>query len=319
MEITKKLAKNWSRVGSRAAFGMAAVDLGNELDQLMILTADVSTSAGLVRFKQTHPDKYLDVGIAEQNMIGIAAGLASEGKKVVTTTFAPFQSMRCLEQVRVDLAYMRHDVTMVGLASGLVLGTLGYTHCSIEDLAITRAIPNLTVLSPADCGETVKAFAAAVRHDGPVYVRLTGGAGNPIVYSEDYDFQIGKAVHLRAGEDVAIIATGTMVHKALEAAEQLAAQGVSASVVNMHTIKPFDTAAIDAACQSKLVVTVEEHNVVGGLGSAVAEYKSTLAGAPAQLIIGLEDEFKKSGAYTDMLEIHGLTPEKIAARIQVAL
>lgn len=319
MQITPKLAKNWSRVGSRAAFGMAAVDLGNEINNLMILTADVSTSAGLVRFKQTHPDKYLDVGIAEQNMMGIAAGLASEGKKVVTTTFAPFQSMRCLEQIRVDLAYMNHDVTMVGLASGLVLGTLGYTHCCFEDLAITRAIPGLTVLSPADCSETVKAFAAAVRHEGPVYLRLTGGSGNPIVYADDYDFTIGKAVELRQGKDVALLATGTMVHKALEAAELLADQQIDAAVINMHTIKPIDKAAIAAACQTKLVVTLEEHNLVGGLGSAVAEYKSTLAGTPPQLMIGLEDAFKKSGAYTDMLEDHGLTAEKIAAKISSAL
>jgi len=191
MIINNAKLKSWSRIGSRAAFGLAAMELGETVANLLVLTADVSTSAGLERFKKTFPDKFLDVGIAEQNMMGIAAGLASEGFKVITTTFAPFQTMRCLEQIRVNFGYMKQKVCMVGLASGVVLGTLGYTHCSIEDVAIMRAIPGMTIVSPADCGETVKATLAAINHGGSVYIRLTGGANNPMVYEQDYDFEIG--------------------------------------------------------------------------------------------------------------------------------
>ena len=164
MKITEATIKMWSRIGQRATFGMAALELGSQVDDLIILTGDTSTSAGLQRFKSSYPDKFLDVGISEQNMIGIAAGLASEGNTIFTSTFAPFQTMRCCEQIKVNLGYMRHKVNMVGLASGVVLGTLGYTHCCIEDVSIMRSIPNITVISPADCFETLKATLACVKH-----------------------------------------------------------------------------------------------------------------------------------------------------------
>lgn len=316
MKINEASVKMWSRIGSRAAFGMAALELGNTIDDFMVLTADVSTSAGLERFKKTFPDKFLDVGIAEQNMMGIATGLASEGIKVITTTFAPFQTMRCCEQIRVNLGYMSQNVCMVGLASGIVLGTLGYTHCCIEDIAIMRSIPGITVISPADCGETVKATFAAINHGESVYIRLTGGANNPIVYKDDYDFEIGKAITLRQGSDITIIAVGTMVYESLKAAEILDDRGISASVVNMHTLKPLDTLVIEKACElSKLIVTVEEHSIIGGLGSAVAEYKATLKKSPPQIFIGLPDKFGKAGEYKHLLEKYGLTANQIADRI----
>jgi len=316
MKINEASIKMWSRIGSRAAFGMAVLELGNTIDDFMVLTADVSTSAGLERFKKTFPDKFLDVGIAEQNMMGIAAGLASEGIKVITTTFAPFQTMRCCEQIRVNLGYMSQNVCMVGLASGIVLGTLGYTHCCIEDVAIMRSIPGITVISPADCGETVKATFAAINHGESVYIRLTGGANNPIVYKDDYDFEIGKAITLRQGSDITIIAVGTMVYESLKAVEILDDRGISASVVNMHTLKPLDTLVIEKACElSKLIVTVEEHSIIGGLGSAVAEYKATLRKSPPQIFIGLPDKFGKAGEYRYLLEKYGLTANQIADRI----
>ena len=219
MEINESSIKIWSRIGSRATFGMVAMELGSQIDDLVILTGDTSTSAGLQRFKSSFPEKFIDVGISEQNMIGIAAGLASEGTTVFTSTFAPFQTMRCCEQIKVNLGYMRHKVCMVGLASGVVLGTLGYTHCCIEDVSVMRSIPNITVISPADCCETVKATIASVYHEESVYIRLTGEAKNPSVYKEDYNFEIGKAVTLREGSDISIIASGTMVYEALKAAE----------------------------------------------------------------------------------------------------
>ncbi len=316
MEITKSNIKMWSTIGSRATFGLAALELGKTIENLMILTGDTSTSAGLDRFKKTYPKKFLDVGISEQNMMGIAAGLASEGMKVVTSTFAPFQTMRCCEQIKVNLGYMRHKVCMIGLASGVVLGTLGYTHCCIEDIAVMRSIPGITVISPADCTETVKATLAAIEHPESVYIRLTGGSGNPPVYDNDYSFEIGKANTLREGNDVTLIAAGTMVHPSLQVADILSQNGISAAVVNMHTIKPIDQTTIEKACRSSgLIVTVEEHSIIGGLGSAVAEFKATLRNAPPQLFIGLPDHYGKPGEYKDLLEKHGLTAPHIVRKI----
>ena len=308
--------KMWSKIGSRATFGIAALELGKTIDNLIVLTADLSTSAGLERFKKTFPDKFLDVGIAEQNMMGIATGLASEGYKVITTTIAPFQTMRCCEQIRVNLGYMNQNVCMVGVGSGIAFGTLGYTHCCIEDVSIMRSIPGITVVSPADCGETVKATLAAINHNESVYIRLTGAINNPAVYKDDYNFEIGKAITLCEGSDITIIAAGTMVYKSLEAADILSGGGISAAVVNMHTLKPLDTLAVEKACKSsKLIVTVEEHSIIGGLGSAVAEYKAGLAKSPLQLFIGLPDEFGKIGEYGDLIERHGLTANQIAETI----
>jgi len=317
MNINEASIKMWSRIGSRATFGIAALELGSQVDDLIILTGDTSTSAGLQRFKSSYPEKFLDVGISEQNMIGVAAGLASEGNTVFTSTFAPFQTMRCCEQIKVNLGYMRHKVNMVGLASGVVLGTLGYTHCCIEDVSIMRSIPNITVISPADCFETLKATLACVKHKESVYIRLTGGAKNQPVYKQDYDSIIGEAVTLREGEDITIIAAGTMVYKSLMAADILLEKGISSTVVNMHTIKPIDTAAIHKASNStKLIVTIEEHSIIGGLGTAVAEVKTTLQNSPPQLMIGLPDQYDKGGEYRDILERHGLTSQLIAQRIE---
>lgn len=320
MIIDKRKAITLSRIGSRATYGMTLLELEKDYDDLMVITADTSTSAGLDRFRKTVPDKFLDIGIAEQNGLGIAAGLASEGMTVALSTFAPFQTMRCCEQIKVNLGYMKHRVCFVGLASGVVLGTLGYTHCAIEDLAIMRAIPNITVLSPADCGETAKAVEAALKHDQSVYIRLTGGANNPPVYMENYDFEIGKAIELRQGTDVGMVATGTMVHVCLKAAEILAEDGIEASIVNMHTIKPIDRDAVRKLCEnSPLLVSVEEHNIIGGLGSAVAEAAAPLSQKPPHIILGITDSYERSGDYGDILDHYGLTAEKIAARIKQEL
>ena len=189
MKINDRNIKVWSTIGARATLGMAALQLAEEMDNLMVLTCDVSTSAGLDRYRKTYPEKYLDLGIAEQNMIGVAAGLASEGFNVITTTFSPFQTMRCLEQIKVNLGYMKQKVCMVGIASGLALGTLGFTHCCIEDIGVLRSIPGLSIISPADSLETVKALEAAVKFNGPVYIRLTGSSNNPIIYKKDYKFR----------------------------------------------------------------------------------------------------------------------------------
>ena len=315
MNINERNIKIWSTIGSRATLGIAALELAKTIDNLMVLTCDVSTSAGLDRFRKTYPEKYLDLGIAEQNMIGVAAGLASENFNVITTTFAPFQTMRCCEQIKVNIGYMKQKICMVGIASGLALGTFGYTHCCIEDVGILRSIPGITIISPADSLETVKALQAAVKSENPSYLRLTGSSNNPIVYNKDYEFKIGKSITLKEGKDITIFCAGSMVHQSLEAAKILETRNVSSKVVNMHTIKPIDKLAIEDCCNSELIVSVEEHNVIGGLGSAIAEHKSSLKKSPKQLFLGIKDTYSKGGNYKFLKEKHRLTPDKIAEDI----
>ena len=311
MEINDRNIKTWSAIGSRATFGMAVLDIAKKKENLMVLACDVSTSAGLDRFKKTFPEKYLDVGIAEQNMIGIAAGLASENYDVITTTFSPFQTARCCEQIKVNLGYMKQKVCMVGIASGLSLGTLGYTHCSIEDIGILRSIPNITIISPADGLETIKALEAALNHNQSCYIRLTGASNNPIIYKKDYNFEIGRSVKLKKGKDITIICSGAIVQECIKASEILEGNKINCAVINMHTIKPIDKLAVEDACKTNLIVSVEEHNILGGLGSAIAEYKSKLDKSPPQIFLGIKDTYDKGGEYKFLKEKHGLVAEKI--------
>jgi transketolase len=316
MIINERNIKMWSTIGARATFGLTALELAKEIENLMVLTCDVSTSAGLDRYRKTFPEKYLDLGIAEQNMIGVATGLASEGYNVITTTFAPFQTIRCTEQIKVNIGYMNEKICMVGIASGLALGTLGFTHCCIEDIGVLRSIPGITIISPADSLETVKAIKASVEFNGSTYIRLTGSSNNPIVYNQDYNFEIGKSIKLKEGKDITIFCSGASVYDCLQVSDTLGKKNVFASVINMHTIKPIDQLAISKACtSSKLIVSVEEHNIIGGLGSAIAEFKATLKNSPKLLTIGIDDYYSKGGGYEFLKEKHGLTPDKIVSNI----
>lgn len=311
-EINNSNTRQWSRIGSRGVFGQAILAVAQNHPEMMVISADLGNSSGLDRFKKTYPEQFLNIGIAEQNMIGVAAGLAKEGYNVFATSFAPFITMRAAEQVRMNLGYMGMNVKAVAIGSGVSMGFLGNSHYGIEDAAVMRAIPNITIVSPADCAEIFKTVQAAAKFDGPMYIRLTGAVGNPPVYTEDYSFEIGKAVILREPADVTLIATGSMVFESLEAANLLEASGIKAGVINMHTLKPLDYDALDLALKnSKLIVTVEEHSVIGGLGSAVAEYKAGLQDAPPQLILGLPDLFDVTGEYRYLLERHGLVATKI--------
>lgn len=320
LEINSRNARQWSRLGSRATFGTAILDVAETHPDLMVLSADLGNSSGLDRFIRAFPDQFLNTGIAEQNMVGVAAGLAKEGFNVFATSFAPFISMRGGEQVRMNLGYMHLNVKAVAIGSGIAMGLLGNSHYGLEDLAVMRTIPGLTVVSPADCSEIVKTVQAAARFQGPMYIRLTGGPDNPVVYDEDYDFQFGKAVPLRDGADVTLVATGTMVAQSLKAAEILAEAGIQVSVLNIHTIKPLDgEAIIEAAAKTGRLVTVEEHTVIGGLGSAVAEHLAATGTQVPQLMIGLPDKYVKAGQYGWMLEQLGLTGAAIAERVRLFL
>ena len=305
----------WSRLGSCGAHAMAMGYLAENDNSIIAMEADLCVHAGLDRFRKSYPENYINVGIAEQNMIAIAAGMASEGFKVFASTFASFAAARPLDQIRVNMGYMQLPVKLVGLTSGLSAGFLGPTHHGTEDMAIKRSIPNITILSPADSTETVKSVIAAAETDKPVYIRLTGVMGTPVVYKEDYDFCVGKAIKLRDGDDAAIIATGTMVAEALKAADILSENGINASVIDMHTIRPLDKEIIRQCLGCRLLVTVEEHSVIGGLGSAVAEEISSCAVRPPHLILGIPNSYPDADAYEALLVEFGLTAEKIAGRI----
>lgn len=314
-ELKSATIRVMSRLGSCGAFGMAAMELPEMDDSLSIVTADLCFYSGLDRFREKYPERLYNVGIAEQNLVGVAAGLAKEGFTTFATTYASFAVTRALDQVRVNMGYMKLPIKLVGLTSGFSVSVLGATHTCIEDLAIARSIPNLVVLSPADCTETYYAVKAAAAYPGPVYLRLTGTMNNPVVYQEAYGYEIGKAIRLREGGDVAVIATGTMVDRSLKAAEILAEQGIECQVIDMHTIKPLDTGMVEEAFQAKLVVTVEEHSIRGGLGSAVAEHMAGAGSRAPQMMLGVPDEFTHAASYEHILEKYGLTSEQIAHNI----
>ena len=316
MIINERNIKIWSTIGPRATFGLAALEIVKEIENLIIMTSDVSTSAGLDRFRKTYKDNYVDIGIAEQNLIGIAAGLSSENFNVITTTFAPFQTIRCCEQIKVNLGYMQNKICMVGLASGLVLGNLGYTHCCIEDIGILRSIPNINIVSPSDSLETIKSIYAALNDDRSTYVRLTGGSNNPIINKEDYKFEIGKSIKLRDGKDVTIFCSGACVFNALEAAKLLEKEKIYVEVINMHTIKPIDKESIKKSLEKKLILTIEEHNIIGGLGSAVSEVLSNYTNRPKHIFLGINDYYSKGGSYEFLKEKHGLDIKSIIDNIK---
>jgi transketolase len=316
LEITSSLIRQWSRLGPRGVYGQSILALAEDRDDLVVLSADLGNSSGLDRFKKAYPEKFINVGIAEQNLIGVSAGIAKEGFTVFASSFAPFISLRAGEQIRMNLGYMGLNVKAVAIGSGIAMGFLGNSHYGLEDIAVIRAISNIMVVSPADCLEVYKVVKAAAEYKGPVYIRLTGVANNPIVYSEDYDFELGKSIILREGEDVSIIATGSMVYESLEAAKILSELGISAGVINMHTIHPLDAEAIEKVMfNTKLLVTVEEHSVVGGLGSAVAEFKADIAKAPPLIIMGLPNTFGKTGEYRYLLDKYELTSLGIANKV----
>lgn len=319
MLIDTSFIQNLSRLGSRNVFGTALKEIEPSRQNLKAVVADVMTSAKLTEFYEQAPQKLINVGIAEQNMIGIAAGLACEGYNVFAATFAPFASMRCFEMIRSQLGYMNLNVKVVGLLSGLTGAYFGNTHYGLEDLALLRTVPGMTVLSPADGLETYKAVIAAADINGPCYIRLTGDRGMPVIYKEDFDYKIGKANLLAEGTDIAIIGTGSILNEAVRASRGLKKNGFSVTIVDMHTIKPLDTLLLDDILSNhRMIVTIEEHTVVGGLGSAVAEYKASKKNAPPLLMLGLPDVFPKAGSPNFILNKYGLTAPQIAEKITEA-
>jgi transketolase len=308
--------EQWSKMGPRAMFGQFMLEIAKTNDKLMVLSADLGRSSGLDRFKKQYPDKYISVGISEQNLIGVAAGLAKEGYKVFVTSFAPFLSMRASEQVRMNLGYMKIPVNMVALGSGVSMGYLGNSHFGLEDIAIMRSIPNINISSPADCGELGKILHEySSKNIGPSYTRLTGVPGSPLVYDKNYNFVFGEYSILENGSDLLILATGSIVSQAIIASKILSKKNIKCQIVNVHTLKPLSKKIGPLLAKFKKIVTIEEHSIIGGLGSIIAE-KIVFCSYNSHLLnIALPDCFGPTGTYNYLLDFHGLTGPKIAKKI----
>lgn len=319
MAVNPALIKAYARLGQKgAAAGIGMMELAKKDPDMRVVVADSVAIASLDRFNSSYPERVINVGISEQNMVGVAAGLSSEdGRAVFACTYAEFLVTRALEFVRQNLSYHQFNVKLIGNSAGFAMETLAVSHWATEDIAFMRALPNMTILSAADCLSAIKCVKAAHDIKGPVYVRLSGLLNCPIVYDKDFEFEVGKSISLREGKEVCIIATGMMVRESLDAAELLAAKGIDCWVIDMHTIKPLDTACLDdALCNSRLIVSVEEHSITGGLGGAIAEYMADKEKTPRLVRIGVEDYFCKLGDLRYCWEQHGLTAPQIAERIE---
>jgi transketolase len=299
------------RIATREAYGYAVVVLGKHNERIVVLEADISKSTRTDLFAKAFPGRYLNVGIGEQNEMGIAAGLATCGLIPFVSTYSVFASMRACEQLRTSVAYPRLNVKVAVSHGGITPGSDGVTHQATEDIGIVRTIPNMTVIMPADAVMTRKAVFAMADYDGPVYLRLTRNEV-PVIYDEGAEFEIGKAVTVRDGGDLAIIALGDMLWHSLKAADILAAEGIGAKVIDMHTVKPLDVEAVLEAAETGAIVTVEDHNYMNGLGSAVAEVLVENNPLP-MLRIGLRDTFAESGPYEDLLSKYCMDADAIAA------
>lgn len=305
---------------TREGFGAALAELGEKYD-FLVLDADLAAATKTGIFKKKFPDRFIDCGIAEGNMMSVAAGIASTGKKVFAASFAMFAAGRAFEQIRNSIGYPHLNVNIVGTHASITVGEDGATHQCSEDLALMRTIPGMTVICPADVTEAYAAVEAVINYEGPCYLRF-GRYAVPNLTTElvpDYRFEIGRGVTYREGNDVSIIANGYMVHLAVEAADILAAEGISAEVINIHTVKPLDTALVEkTARKTGAVVTAEEHSVIGGLGAAVCESLAERYPVPV-LRVGVQDSFGRSGQVPELLEIYGLTAENIAAKARRAV
>ncbi len=306
------------QIATREAYGQVLAELGQEDDRIVVLDADLTKSTKTADFGKQFPQRLFNMGVAEQNMMGTAAGLAAAGKIPFASSFAVFATGRAFEQIRNSIAYTKLNVKIAATHAGITVGEDGGSHQSVEDIALMRSLPNMTVFVPADAAETRGAVKAALQIKGPVYIRL-GRSGVPALHEDDFHFEPGKALCMRDGRDVTIVATGIMVAKALEAAVLLEKEGIQARVLGMHTIKPLDLdALVRAARETGAVVTAEEHSIIGGLGSAVAEGLGEHYPVPMKRV-GLPDVFGESGSPQALLEKYHLTPEGLVQAVHEVL
>lgn len=307
-----------ANIATREAYGAALAELGEKYKDVVVLDADLSKSTKTNDFKKKYPERFFNMGISEQDLLGTAAGFATCGKIPFASTFAMFATGRAFEQIRNSIAYPKLNVKIAATHAGITLGEDGASHQAIEDVAIMRAVPNMTIINPADALSTRKAIEAAILHNGPMYIRL-GRLGVPEVYKNDIDFDIGKGIILEEGRDVTIIAAGFMVHIALEASAMLNEEGISAEVIDMHTIKPIDKELIiNSAKKTGAIVTAEEHNIIGGLGGAVAEVLCEEYPVP-MVRVGIKDVFGQSGKPMELVDLYGISPKDVAEAAKQAI
>lgn len=308
-----------NKIATREAYGKALVKLSNLNENVVVLDADLSKSTKTADFKAVAPERFINMGIAEANMMTVAAGLSTCGKIPFASTFAMFAAGRAFEQIRNSICYPKLNVKVCATHAGLTVGEDGASHQAIEDISLMRSIPNMTVINPCDAVETEAAILAVAEYNGPCYVRLGRLPVSVINDTENYKFEIGKGVTLSQGNDITIVATGMMVELALEAKEELAKEGINARVINIHTIKPIDKELlIKAAKETRAIVTAEEHSVIGGLGSAVAEVITEEYPIPV-LKVGIKDTFGESGKPNELLKVYGLTTEAIVEHSKKAI
>lgn len=308
--------RTYSLLGQRGTFGAVLKDLAAHDGRIIALSADLTRTSGLEQFATAYPDRIYNVGIAEGNAVGMAAGLADQGYIPFVTTFANFATLRANEFVRHFMAYMNCNVKLVGLGSGFAMGLFGNTHYGLEDVAAIRSMPNLTIFSPADGLEVAKAVEYAAGHDGPVYIRLSGKMNNPMVHRDDFEFVKGKMMRLAEGGDAVVYATGSMVYVAMRAGKELSGEGINITVYNVHTIKPFDTETVIMNKDFPAILSLEEHCVTGGLGTAVAEALASQASHGKLIRLGTGDRYEPAGDYDYMLQTHGLTASGVAEAIK---
>ena len=306
------------KTATRDAYGKALIELGKKNDKVVVFDADLAAATKTGMFKKEFPERFIDCGIAEGNMMGVAAGMATAGYTVFASSFAMFAAGRAFEQVRNTICYPHLNVKIGATHAGISVGEDGASHQCCEDIALMRSIPGMTILNPADDVEARLAVMAAAEMEGPCYMRF-GRLAVPRIFDENYKFEIGKGVYLKEGKDVTIIASGLLVERALQAAELLKAEGIDAAVINMATIKPIDRdIIIDAAKKTGAIVTAEEHSVIGGLGGAVSEVICETVPVPV-LRVGVEDKFGKSGPALELLEIFGLNAANICEKAKAAI
>ena len=307
-----------SKIATREAYGKALVKLGKINDDVVVLDADLSKSTKTNDFLKAYPNRFFNMGIAEQNLVGAACGFAAAGKIPFASTFAMFATGRAFEVIRNSVCYPKLNVKICATHAGITVGEDGGSHQSVEDISLMRSIPNMTVVVPADGIEAEKMIFAAAEFNGPMYVRL-GRSAVPTIFEEDYNFEIGKGVVLRDGKDATIIACGIMVNEAIIAADKLKEENIDVRVINMSTIKPIDTELIiKAAKETKAIITAEEHSIIGGLGSAVSEVVSENHPTIVRKV-GVNDSFGESGTPNELLEKYGLTAKNIVDKVKEAL
>ena len=315
--FSKSIARQWSRIGPRGIYGQSLLEIAKKNKNIFAISADLGNSSGLERFSNSIPERFLNIGIAEQNMVGFSSGLSTLGFNVFISSFAPFITMRAGEQVRMNLSYMQSNVKLVSIGSGISMGFLGNSHFGLEDISIINSLPEIPIICPSDCLEILKATEALAKFNGPAYLRLTGASPAPIINIDDYKFEIGKSIILETGNDILILSHGIVLSNCLKAAADIRDNyGISVQVENVHTLRPLDIDLIERMHNYEYIFIIEEHSKIGGLGTIISDFLFENGSKNGNLFkIGLPPRFLKSGTYKQLMIRYGLDHSSIEKSI----